>query len=197
MFNSYVAGTTNCPRLLFAGEHTIKKRYSTTAGAYLSGEREAARVLAWRRAQLAARAQEARVAIVTSSRSAVVDADVDLTLLTEALTRAGVKSHVVVPWESADASVVLRQCDAVVVACTSHGDAAFLQWASRVDSLENPLELLRWNSDKHYLLDLHASGVPLVSTPDEHDHLTSLVFFNGAFSHAVRKVRQESFYFLP
>ena len=44
---------------------------------------------------------------------------------------------------------------------------AFLDWAARVDAaseLWNPLELLRWNTHKAYLLDLHARGAPIVPT---------------------------------
>jgi hypothetical protein len=43
----------------------------------------------------------------------------------------------------------------------------FLDWAARVDrvsELWNPLELVRWNTHKAYLLDLRARGAPIVPT---------------------------------
>ncbi len=44
---------------------------------------------------------------------------------------------------------------------------AFLDWADAVASataFENPIELVRWNAHKSYLLDLEAAGVPVVPT---------------------------------
>ncbi len=41
----------------------------------------------------------------------------------------------------------------------------FLEWASRVSTqtqLRNPLPVIRWNTDKHYLHDLEKSGVAIV-----------------------------------
>ncbi|MCW2680617.1 MAG: hypothetical protein JWM62_2018 [Frankiales bacterium] len=40
----------------------------------------------------------------------------------------------------------------------------FLDWASRVPRLANPLEVLAWNTDKRYLAELAAAGVPVVPT---------------------------------
>jgi hypothetical protein len=41
----------------------------------------------------------------------------------------------------------------------------FVAWAERVgDRLENAAELIRWNSDKRYLADLAAAGIPVVET---------------------------------
>jgi glutathione synthase/RimK-type ligase-like ATP-grasp enzyme len=43
----------------------------------------------------------------------------------------------------------------------------FLAWAERVNAVSdlwNPLELLRWNTHKSYLLDLQARGAPIVPT---------------------------------
>jgi len=42
----------------------------------------------------------------------------------------------------------------------------FIRWCEHVDrisTLLNPLEVVRWNSDKHYLRDLAARGVPVVA----------------------------------
>jgi len=41
---------------------------------------------------------------------------------------------------------------------------AFLRWAASVPRLHNPLEVLAWNSDKTYLRDLAAAGLPTVDT---------------------------------
>jgi len=66
-----------------------------------------------------------------------------------------------VDWSDAHVTVVRSPWDYI--------DAldAFLDWAARVDAaseLWNPLELLRWNTHKAYLLDLHARGAPIVPT---------------------------------
>lgn len=45
--------------------------------------------------------------------------------------------------------------------------AAFLAWAEHAAArtrLFNPVELVRWNADKHYLADLARAGVPVVPT---------------------------------
>jgi glutathione synthase/RimK-type ligase-like ATP-grasp enzyme len=41
---------------------------------------------------------------------------------------------------------------------------AFLDWAKTVPRLANPFEVLRWNTDKRYLRELEASGIPVVPT---------------------------------
>lgn len=46
---------------------------------------------------------------------------------------------------------------------TLHRDA-FLDWAGRVPRLANPAEVVRWNSDKVYLHELEAAGVPVTPT---------------------------------
>jgi len=40
----------------------------------------------------------------------------------------------------------------------------FLEWAARVPRLLNPIEVLRWNTDKLYLRDLEAAAVPVIPT---------------------------------
>src|SRR3712207_4018119 len=42
--------------------------------------------------------------------------------------------------------------------------ADFLAWAETVPRLLNPAAVLRWNTDKRYLRDLAAAGVPIVPT---------------------------------
>jgi hypothetical protein len=41
---------------------------------------------------------------------------------------------------------------------------AFLAWAETVPRLANPADVLRWNTDKAYLRELEAAGVPVVPT---------------------------------
>lgn len=40
----------------------------------------------------------------------------------------------------------------------------FLDWAASIERLANPFEVVRWNTDKRYLRDLEAAGVPVVPT---------------------------------
>ncbi|GAB1690575.1 ATP-grasp domain-containing protein [Krasilnikovia sp. M28-CT-15] len=41
---------------------------------------------------------------------------------------------------------------------------AFLAWARSVPGLANPADIVEWNTDKHYLRELAASGVPVTPT---------------------------------
>ena len=93
--------------------------------------------------------------------------DEDAAPLEAALGAAGADVGWVV-WD--DPSVDWAAHDLVVVRSTwdyvPRRDA-FLGWADRVASvtrLANPPSVLRWNTDKHYLEDLAAAGVPTVPT---------------------------------
>jgi hypothetical protein len=60
-----------------------------------------------------------------------------------------------------------RQADLVVLRATwDYADRLdeFLSWTRSVRNLINPAALVRWNTDKHYLLDLDKFGVPVVPT---------------------------------
>jgi hypothetical protein len=46
---------------------------------------------------------------------------------------------------------------------TSRRDA-FVAWAHAVPRLANPADVIEWNTDKHYLLDLAAGGLPITPT---------------------------------
>ena len=66
-----------------------------------------------------------------------------------------------VDWSTARVTVLRSPWDYV-----DHHDE-FVAWAERVDavsSLWNPLALVRWNTHKAYLLDLHERGAPVVPT---------------------------------
>jgi glutathione synthase/RimK-type ligase-like ATP-grasp enzyme len=93
--------------------------------------------------------------------------DPDTPLLAAALRDAGYAVDVrdwrdpAVDWADARMTVLRSPWDYI-----DHLDA-FLDWAAHVDSVSalwNPLALVRWNTHKAYLLDLHARGAPIVPT---------------------------------
>ncbi|MEU6215400.1 hypothetical protein ABZ891_36580 [Streptomyces sp. NPDC047023] len=110
-------------------------------------------------------AEAARVAVVTSTVGEHEDAD--LPLIVEGLRAAGLDARAVA-WDAAD--VQWERYDLAVIRST--WDYAgrleeFLAWAdaaARVTRLWNPAATVRWNSDKRYLLELAARGVPVVPT---------------------------------
>ncbi|GIG55605.1 ATP-grasp domain-containing protein [Demequina activiva] len=102
-----------------------------------------------------------RIAIVTTVEMPVPDADEELLLplMPEAE---------LVSWE--DPTVDWSAYDLVLLRSTwnytEHLDA-FLAWAARVSTvsrLMNPLATIEWNTDKRYLDDLAARGIPTVPT---------------------------------
>lgn len=102
-----------------------------------------------------------RIALVTTSDMPVIDADEKLLL--PLLPEADL-----VCWD--DAEVDWAPYELVVIRSTwnytEHLDA-FLGWATRVSQLThlvNPVEIIEWNTDKHYLDDLAARGIPTVPT---------------------------------
>lgn len=114
-----------------------------------------------------------RIGLVTCSR--LPDLDPEDTPLLDALAARGVSADAVV-WD--DEAVRWEEYDLVVV--RSAWDYAqrrdeFLAWAERVcgvTRLVNPLAVIRWNTDKHYLRELEAAGVRIVPTqwlePERH-----------------------------
>jgi glutathione synthase/RimK-type ligase-like ATP-grasp enzyme len=105
------------------------------------------------------------VALVTAAPARELDDD--LAPLTAALAARGV-GHEVVQWD--DPAVDWPRFRLVVVRSVwdyVHRRDEFLGWAERtaaVTALVNPPEHLRWSSDKRYLADLAADGVPTVPT---------------------------------
>jgi glutathione synthase/RimK-type ligase-like ATP-grasp enzyme len=85
--------------------------------------------------------------------------------LEAALDARGLDSRWAV-WD--DESVDWAQADVVAVRSTWDYDGRvgeFLGWASGIGpSLLNGVEVFRWNTDKRYLLDLHAAALPVVPT---------------------------------
>ncbi len=70
------------------------------------------------------------------------------------------------PWD--DERVAWRSFDLVVIRSTwdyTRRREHFLAWADWLGgALHNPPPLVRWNSDKRYLLDLAAAGLPVIET---------------------------------
>ncbi|MEV4215907.1 hypothetical protein [Micromonospora sp. NPDC049662] len=105
---------------------------------------------------------EPRVALVTCSR--LVDLDPDDRLVLDPLAARGITAEAAV-WDDPD--VDWSAYDLVVL--RSPWDYAlrrdeFVAWAATVPTLVNPADVVRWNTDKRYLGELSAAGVPTVPT---------------------------------
>ena len=102
-----------------------------------------------------------------ATAAAVRGVDIDEDRALAALTAAGITTDVVA-WDDPDAD--WARYDRVLLRSTWDYDARsadFLAWLERVDAvseLSNPLPMLRWNLDKHYLAELAGAGVPVVPT---------------------------------
>ena len=104
-----------------------------------------------------------RIALVTAR--AARDLDDDLPPLVAALGAAG--ADVSVPnWDDPDVDWSL--CDVALLRSTWDYTlrlAEFRAWTERVSTLTrllNPLPVVRWNTDKHYLHDLDEAGIAIV-----------------------------------
>ena len=103
------------------------------------------------------------VVLVSAQAARVLDED--LPPLQSALTRAGLR-HVTVDWD--DATFDWTSTRLALIRSTwdyTTRLAEFLSWCERTakqTQLHNPLELIRWNTDKHYLADLSAQGISTV-----------------------------------
>ncbi|MFJ9628155.1 RimK family alpha-L-glutamate ligase [Streptomyces sp. NPDC101175] len=108
-----------------------------------------------------------RIALATYDPGAEPSKDRDLPVLVEAL-RVGGGEVVAVPWDGE--GIDWGAFDLVVIRSTwdySWRAAEFVAWAERVGKvtrLANPVRIVRWNTDKRYLGDLAAAGVPVVPT---------------------------------
>ena len=113
-----------------------------------------------------------RIALATAIAAYALDDD--LPPLLAALDAAGVKVEAIA-WD--DRTVSWSRFDAVLLRSTwdySQRLPEFLRWCERVDratTLLNPLPVVRWNTDKHYLAELERAGVAIVPStfvePDE------------------------------
>lgn len=102
-----------------------------------------------------------RIAIVTTRELPVLDAD-------EALLLPLLPEADVACWDDPDVNWAAYEL--VVIRSTwnytDHLDE-FLAWATRVSQvtrLVNPVDVMEWNTDKRYLSDLAARGIPTVPT---------------------------------
>ena len=89
-------------------------------------------------------------------------------LLVKPLENAGYKMTVT-PWDKKN--IDWRAFDAVILRSTWDYHTRyreFLQWTSELEqnlvNVWNPVKTVKWNSDKHYLIDLETSGVPTIPT---------------------------------
>lgn len=103
-----------------------------------------------------------RIALATCAE--VADGDEDHPALVEALSALGVDAAPAV-WD--DPGVDWASYDLVVVRSTwdyAERRDLFLSWAESLPRVLNPLAVLRWNTDKHYLRELEREAVPVVQT---------------------------------
>jgi hypothetical protein len=104
------------------------------------------------------------VTIALATGSAYQHLDPDLPLIAQAAENRGTTAEAVV-WD--DPSVDWARFDAVVVrSCWDYvaRREEFLAWAASVPRLHNDADVLRWNTDKTYLRQLDAAGVPIIET---------------------------------
>jgi glutathione synthase/RimK-type ligase-like ATP-grasp enzyme len=108
-----------------------------------------------------------RVALVTYDPRPEPSHDRDLPVLLAALRAAGAEADAVF-WD--DPAVEWARYDLAVIRSTwdySGRVEEFVAWAEKcaaVTRLANPAEVVRWNTDKRYLGELAAAGVPTVPT---------------------------------
>ncbi len=104
--------------------------------------------------------------VAIASCATLPEPDPDQAPLSDALEAAGIRSQVL-PWE---ADAPWPEAPLTVLRSTwnyAHHRDAFLTWAAAVDRisrLHNPLDIVRWNTHKGYLLDLRRRGVPVTPT---------------------------------
>ena len=107
--------------------------------------------------------------VTIATHGEMADGSTDDRLLLDALIAAGARARTAVwndpsvDWAAAPRTVIRSTWDYHLQ------PAAWFDWlasTSRVTRLINDQETVRWNSDKHYLIDLRAAGVSIV--PTEH-----------------------------
>lgn len=107
------------------------------------------------------------IAIVSSSATTGLDPD-ELPLVAALGTEVGGGAVAVEHWH--DSTVDWSQYDVVLIRSTWDYIERlddYLAWAQRVEEvtrLVNPTVVLRWNTDKRYLGELEAAGIPIVPT---------------------------------
>jgi glutathione synthase/RimK-type ligase-like ATP-grasp enzyme len=111
-----------------------------------------------------------RIAVATSAESPGINPDDEL--LVRYLAESGVAAHPVL-WN--DGAVDWSAFDAVLIRTTwdyHEQYTRFLGWLAHLDQLGvpmiNPNPMLRWNSDKRYLLELPPLGISIIPTQIAH-----------------------------
>lgn len=107
------------------------------------------------------------VIYVVTSQEFLSHPHTDDTLLLEALQAKGYVARLVA-WS--DSSIHWQQADLVLIRstwdyCQNH--QKFMNWSTRIAGLTNlwnPVEIVQWNSDKRYLPQLSAAGLPTIPT---------------------------------
>ena len=102
-------------------------------------------------------------AVTLATCAALPDGDEDAAALTSALTALGVEPR----WRVWDDPEAVWTDGLVVIRSTwdyTQTPERFLSWSRSVPWLANPAEVIAWNSDKVYLLELQAAGIPIVPT---------------------------------
>jgi O-ureido-D-serine cyclo-ligase len=106
-----------------------------------------------------------KIALVTAIAAFALDDD--LAPLAQAIRRADGRASIVawddptVSWGRFDLAVLRSPWD------YTQRPAEFLDWCAHLDGhtrLLNPIDVVRWNTDKHYLADLEKAGVPIVES---------------------------------
>ena len=116
---------------------------------------------------MSVRAEGKRPHVALATCTAYPDLDIDDRLLLEPLRELGIQPTVAI-WD--DPREDWERFDLVLIRSTwdyTRRCEEFLDWARRMESgpgIANPVDVLAWSSDKTYLQDLRASGVPIVPT---------------------------------
>ncbi len=90
--------------------------------------------------------------------------DEDLPLLLDAATQRGIEAGIAhwddpaVDWSTYD-SVIVRSCWDYI-----NRRDEFLAWTASIPNLHNSHDVISWNTDKIYLRQLEAAGVPIIET---------------------------------
>ncbi|WP_173038222.1 ATP-grasp domain-containing protein [Phytohabitans flavus] len=106
--------------------------------------------------------ERSRVALVTCDQ--IPELDTDDKLVVPALRERGIEAVPVVwdaptvDWDSFALAVIRSPWDYVA------RREEFIAWAANVPRLANPADVVAWNTDKRYLRELAAAGVPVVPT---------------------------------
>jgi O-ureido-D-serine cyclo-ligase len=106
-----------------------------------------------------------KIALVTAVAAFALDED--LAPLAQAIRRADGQASIVA-WD--DPTVSWSRFDRVVLRSPwdyTQRPQEFLAWCAGLDGhtrLLNPIEVVRWNTDKHYLADLQKAGVAIVES---------------------------------